>query len=123
MAQSTRVTMEEDQVPFISEKNHQESIVDDFMYGNNVASAHIYIRMGFLRKVYGLLSCQLLCTVVVAGIMVGSEVVRTAVQESPIFLGIAMFSSIGLIFALMLKAHEHPLNMYLLAAFVSQKTL
>lgn len=24
----------------------KESIVDDFMYGSNVATAHVYIRMG-----------------------------------------------------------------------------
>lgn len=28
----------------------KDSIVDDFMYGSNVASAHVYIRMGMLYK-------------------------------------------------------------------------
>jgi hypothetical protein len=29
-------------------KDGKDSVVDDFMYGSNVASAHVYIRMGKL---------------------------------------------------------------------------
>ena len=32
---------------------------DDFAYHNNVAGAALHIRMGFIRKVYSLLSMQL----------------------------------------------------------------
>ncbi|GFR99316.1 transmembrane BAX inhibitor motif-containing protein 4 [Elysia marginata] len=61
---------------FPSSKQHEGgSIVDDFMYGSNVASAHIYIRMGFMRKVYGILSAQLLVTTLVAAVFMTHEVV------------------------------------------------
>lgn len=39
---------------------------DDFSYRNNVANADKEIRLGFVRKVYGLLSVQLLATVAIA---------------------------------------------------------
>lgn len=48
-------------------KDIDGSIEDDFAYRNNVANATQNIRMGFIRKVYGLLSMQLLLTVIVAG--------------------------------------------------------
>ena len=35
------------------------SIVNDFMYGSNVSQSHVSIRLGFLRKVYGILAAQL----------------------------------------------------------------
>lgn len=47
----------------------QRNIVfqDDFAYRNNVANADKQIRLGFIRKVYGLLSIQLLATAAIAG--------------------------------------------------------
>ena len=49
------------------------SIVDDFMYGSNVAQSHVSIRLGFLRKVYGILSVQLLFTTLVGAIIMYSD--------------------------------------------------
>lgn len=54
------------------------SIVDDFMYGSNVAQSHVSIRLGFLRKVYGILSVQLAFTTLVGIIIMSS----TTIQES-----------------------------------------
>lgn len=47
----------------------QPSIVDDFMYGSNVAQSHITIRLGFIRKVYGILCAQLVLTTLVSAFM------------------------------------------------------
>ncbi len=58
------------QTGLTSEPKH--SIVDDFMYGSNVASSHVRIRLGFLRKVYGILSVQLGMTTIVATIIMFS---------------------------------------------------
>ena len=55
----------------------KSSIVDDFMYGNNVASSHITIRLGFIRKVYGILSAQLLFTTFIGTVIMAS----TGIQE------------------------------------------
>lgn len=45
---------------------NKPTIVDDFMYGNNVANSHVTIRLGFIRKVYGILAVQLAFTTLVA---------------------------------------------------------
>ncbi|XP_074646857.1 protein lifeguard 4-like [Tubulanus polymorphus] len=93
------------------------SIVDDFMYGSNVAQCHIYIRMGFLRKVYGILSVQLLVTTLVGAFFMFCEPVKNFVQHSQLPLMSAMLLTFVLIFALMLKRNETPTNYILLAAF------
>ncbi|XP_033095809.1 protein lifeguard 4-like [Anneissia japonica] len=95
----------------------KDSITDDFMYGNNVATSHIQVRMGFLRKVYGILSIQLLVTAVTAALFMSSTTIKSYVQQSSGFLMLAGILSLVLIIALMVKRHESPTNMYLLFAF------
>ena len=55
----------------------KESIVEDFMYGSNVASSHVTIRLGFLRKVYGILSVQLAFTTLVGALVMMSGISET----------------------------------------------
>ena len=45
----------------------ENDLENDFNYGNNVMSASAEIRKGFLRKVYGILTVQLLMTTGVSG--------------------------------------------------------
>ncbi|KAL7636500.1 UNVERIFIED_CONTAM: hypothetical protein RMT77_013275 [Armadillidium vulgare] len=92
-------------------------ITSDFMYNNNVASSHIYIRMGFLRKVYGLLSVQLLLTTVVAGVCAYSQVINSSLKDNPWVFLLCLPLSVVLIIALHIKRHEVPMNFFLLGAF------
>lgn len=48
---------------------------------NNVHNAAIDIRLGFLRKVYGLLSVQLLLTVLVATVFMVFQPLKIFIQE------------------------------------------
>lgn len=50
------------------EYDEEGGLENDFAYRNNVAQASKNVRLGFIRKVYGLLSMQLLLTVIVASI-------------------------------------------------------
>ncbi|XP_061187844.1 protein lifeguard 4-like [Saccostrea echinata] len=100
-----------------SDEFGKHSIVDDFMYGSNVATAHVYIRMGFLRKVYGILSTQLLLTTIVGFLFMSSETVTNYVQQSPWMLLVAMIGSIGLVIALMVYKNQTPTNYVLLGLF------
>lgn len=97
------------------------SIVDDFMYGSNVATAHIYIRMGFLRKVYGILSTQLLITTLTAAFFILHEPTKLFVQQNSWMLMVAMFGTIGIMLALMFKQRETPINYILLMAFTAME--
>ncbi|XP_023572039.1 protein lifeguard 4 [Octodon degus] len=101
----------------------RSSIEDDFNYGSCVASASTHIRMAFLRKVYSILSLQVLLTAVTSTVFLYFESVRTFVQESPALILVSALGALGLIFALILYRHKHPLNLYLLFSFTLLEAL
>ncbi|NXI24864.1 LFG4 protein, partial [Sterrhoptilus dennistouni] len=96
----------------------RSSIEDDFNYGSNVASASVHIRMAFLRKVYSILSVQVLLTTVTSAVFLYSAGVQAFVHERPALLLISGFGSLAVIVALTLYRHQHPVNLYLLFGFV-----
>jgi len=71
------------------------SIENDFMYGSNVASCHVHIRMQFLRKVYGIVAAQLCFVALVSTIMVSLENVKMFFQNNPGFFFINIFGNNG----------------------------
>ncbi|MXQ93911.1 hypothetical protein E5288_WYG022066 [Bos mutus] len=93
------------------------SIEDDFNYGSCVASASVHIRMAFLRKVYSILSLQVLLTTVTLAFFLYFDSIRTFVHESPALILVLALGSLGLILALTVNRHKHPLNLYLLFGF------
>jgi len=93
------------------------AILDDFSYHNNVANANIYIRMGFLRKVYGILSAQLMMTTLIAALFMTSESIKGFVQGSPNVLFSAMILSFVMMIALFVKRRDAPANFILLGLF------
>ncbi|NXD52189.1 LFG4 protein, partial [Corvus moneduloides] len=97
----------------------RSSIEDDFNYGSNVASASVHIRMAFLRKVYSILSVQVLLTTVTSAIFLYSTGVQAFVHERPALLLLSGFGSLAVIVALTLYRHQHPVNLYLLFGFCS----
>lgn len=79
--------------------------------------------MSFLRKVFGILTSQLVLTVLVAGACLALPPVKTFVMLSPaISIGLLLLS-LGVLFALIFKRHESPTNFYLLAAFTFLESL
>ncbi|XP_052780131.1 protein lifeguard 4-like [Mya arenaria] len=95
----------------------EPSIVDDFMYGSNVASAHVTIRLGFLRKVYGILTSQLLLTALVGFIFMMHDGIKTFVQTNNWMMLVAFIGTLATLLPLMIKRQETPTNYILLAAF------
>jgi len=98
-------------------KEENEGIQNDFAYNNNVSNANIKIRMAFLRKVYGLLSIQLLMTVVVAAVFMTCEPVKLFVQRNNWTVGLSFILTMVTLIALHVKRREHPINLILLGAF------
>lgn len=73
-------------VPLILQEDCEQGgkeygIEDDFSYRNNVAQAPINVRLGFIRKVYGLLATQMFLTVVIASICMFTPVVKEFIQK------------------------------------------
>ncbi|KYM96099.1 PREDICTED: protein lifeguard 4-like [Cyphomyrmex costatus] len=116
MATVPLMLVEED-VECGGKEQSEHDIQDDFVYRNNVQNADIKIRMSFLRKVYGLLSIQILMTVALASIFVVSSTVKLYVQNNVWTIGLAFFLTIAILIALMIKRKDHPANLILLSAF------
>ncbi|NWS91870.1 LFG4 protein, partial [Toxostoma redivivum] len=95
----------------------RSSIEDDFNYGSNVTSASVHIRMAFLRKVYSILSIQVLLTTVTSAIFLYSTGVQAFVLERPALLLISGFGSLAVVVALTFYSHQYPVNLYLLFGF------
>ena len=75
--------------------------------------------MGFLRKVYGILSAQLMMTTLIAALFMTSESIKGFVQGSPNVLFSAMILSFVMMIALFVKRRDAPANFILLGLFVS----
>ncbi|XP_026323975.1 protein lifeguard 4-like [Hyposmocoma kahamanoa] len=97
----------------------KESIEDDFAYRNNVVNADKEIRLAFIRKVYGLLSIQLLTTVAIASVFLLVEPVQGFIHRNDWTVFIAFILSMVTLFALIAKRRDHPANLFLLAAFTA----
>ena len=92
---------------------------NDFAYHNNVLGAAKHVRMGFLRKVYSLLGMQLVLTTIIAGVCMGVPQIKEFVHANPWILLLAFVLSLTLLVLCSIKRRESPLNLILLAAFVS----
>ncbi|CAH0722937.1 unnamed protein product, partial [Brenthis ino] len=95
----------------------KESMEDDFAYRNNVMNADKEIRLGFIRKVYGLLTVQLLATVAIASVFMLVKPVQGFIHQNDWMVFIAFIFSMITLFALIIKRRDYPANLYLLAAF------
>ncbi|KAL0849809.1 hypothetical protein ABMA28_011751 [Loxostege sticticalis] len=95
----------------------KENIEDDFAYRNNVMNADKEIRLGFVRKVYGLLTVQLLATTAIASVFLLVKPVQLFIHENQWMVFIAFILSMVTLFALIAKRRDSPANLYLLAAF------
>ncbi|KAI7791800.1 protein lifeguard 4 [Triplophysa rosa] len=105
------------------EKYPRSSIEDDFNYGTNVASASVHIRMDFLRKVYTILSLQIIITTVVSGVFMLCDPIKSFVHSSPALVLISAVGSLILLLALAVYRHQHPINLYLLFGFTLLESL
>merc|ERR1712172_78058 len=100
-----------------SSKGVEAGLESDFAFNNNVAGASKHVRLGFMKKVYGLLAVQLTITTIIGAVFMFTPGVKEFVQSKPMFLFPAFFLSIGLLIALHIKRKESPINLILLAAF------
>ncbi|KAF7242674.1 hypothetical protein EG68_10319 [Paragonimus skrjabini miyazakii] len=106
-------------VPY-SDLESGHPIEKDFAFNNNVANAHVSIRLRFLRKVYGILFTQLMVTVICAGVMFQfKEPLMKAMEYGSFAPLLSVFCALGFLIALMFLKYNTPLNYILLLGFVS----
>jgi len=89
---------------------------DDFKYGVSVSESAPEIRQAFIRKVYTILSVQLIATAAVGGYMKYTNA-SVWIQSNIWSFYVAMIGSFVTLGFLWWKRHSHPLNLVLLSAF------
>lgn len=95
----------------------ENSIENDFAYRNNVVNASQKIRLGFIRKVYTLLSLQLIVSLVIGAVCVLEPHVKGFIKTNDWLVSLSFILSIVILIGLHFKRRETPTNLILLAAF------
>ncbi|TNN08523.1 Protein lifeguard 4 isoform 3 [Schistosoma japonicum] len=109
---------------FLITQESGHPIEKDFAFNNNVSNAHVTIRLRFLRKVYGILFTQLLLTSLCAGTMMMLKPILLENLQQNVWLPIVLiFSTFGILLALMWKRRESPTNFVLLYLFTLCESL
>lgn len=86
------------------------------------AAAYEFMRRGFVNKVFGLLSAQLVLTALVAAPIVLVPAFKAFVSANPWVVMLSSLGSLALILVLSFSEsarHSHPTNLILLAAFTA----
>ncbi|KAK9465897.1 inhibitor of apoptosis-promoting Bax1-domain-containing protein [Lipomyces arxii] len=90
---------------------------DDFKYSTNVSECTISIRNAFVRKVYTILTAQLLMTGGLSTLFMFVPGVRLFVQATPSLMWISLFGSIALLLLTYWKRKSYPTNLMFLTGF------
>uniref|UniRef100_A0A9J7X4P3 Transmembrane BAX inhibitor motif containing 4 n=1 Tax=Cyprinus carpio carpio TaxID=630221 RepID=A0A9J7X4P3_CYPCA len=82
-----------------------------------------YFSLDFLRKVYTILSLQIIITTAVSALFMLCNPIKNFVHESPLLVLISAIGSLILLLALAVYRHQHPINLYLLFGFTLLESL
>jgi len=98
-------------------RSSDDNIPDDFKFGGSVAEATLDIRNQFVRKVYTILTAQLVTTAIVSGLSFWSESYKSWIQSHPGLLWASLFGSIGFLILTYWKRKSYPTNLLFLTGF------
>jgi len=98
-------------------RSSEDNIPDDFKFGGSVAEATIDIRMQFVRKVYAILSVQLIATAILSSVSFYSDSYKNWIQTNQWMMWVSMFGAIGFMLLTYWKRKSYPTNLLFLAGF------
>lgn len=94
-----------------------DNIPDDFKYSSSVAACELPVRQMFLRKVYALLSVQVLISVVVGYTIRLHSGIQSWCFNNMWMFYVSIAGVFGFLIATYLKARSYPINLVLLTGF------
>jgi hypothetical protein len=98
-------------------RSSEDNIPDDFKFGGMVAEATIDIRMAFVRKVYAILSVQLVATAILSSVSFFSVSYKNWIQTNQWMMWISLFGALGFLGLTYWKRKSYPTNLLFLAGF------
>ncbi|TDZ32665.1 Protein lifeguard 4 [Colletotrichum sidae] len=97
--------------------SQDDDIPDDFKFGGSVAEATTDIRNQFIRKVYAILTVQLIATGAVSALSFWSTNYKSWIQSHPGMVWLSLFGSIGFMLLTYWKRKSYPTNLLFLSGF------
>ncbi|PBP16882.1 transmembrane BAX inhibitor motif-containing protein [Diplocarpon rosae] len=102
-----------------SPRSSEDNVPDDFKFGGSVAEASIDLRMAFVRKVYAILSVQLIATAVLSSVSFFSHTYRSWIQSNQWMMWVSLFGAIGFMLLTFWKRKSYPTNLLFLSGFTA----
>ncbi|GAA5885723.1 hypothetical protein JCM5296_000125 [Sporobolomyces johnsonii] len=99
-----------------------DDLEEDFKIGVTVSQSSQDVRMAFVRKVYGVLFCQILGTTLVGWLMSTDSAVQWTRAHSGLMM-IPMFGAIVAMLGVYWKRHSSPANIILLGLFTGLEAI
>lgn len=100
-------------------RGEDDNVPDDFKFGGSVSEATLPIRMQFVRKVYSILTIQILATVAVSSVSYFSVGYKTWIQSHVWMLWVSLIGAIGLMLLTFWKRKSYPTNLLFLGGFTA----
>ncbi|EQB55092.1 hypothetical protein K4K61_007925 [Colletotrichum sp. SAR11_59] len=97
--------------------SQDDDIPDDFKFGGSVAEATTDIRNQFIRKVYAILTVQLIATGIVSALSFWSQSYKTWIQSHPGLVWASLLGSIVFMLLTYWKRKSYPTNLLFLGLF------
>jgi FtsH-binding integral membrane protein len=98
-------------------RSSEDNLPDDFKFGGSVAEATVDIRNQFVRKVYTILTVQLLATAGVSALTFFSTGYKTWIQSHPGVVWISLIGSLVFLGLTWWKRKSYPTNLLFLSGF------
>ncbi|KAJ4341509.1 hypothetical protein N0V95_007210 [Ascochyta clinopodiicola] len=102
-------------------RGEDDNLPDDFKFGGVVAEATLDIRMAFIRKVYAILTVQLLATAGVSALSMTSVTYRNWIQANQWMMWVSLLGTFVFLGLTFWKRKSYPMNLAFLAGFTAME--
>ncbi|KAI9815609.1 MAG: hypothetical protein M1826_001977 [Phylliscum demangeonii] len=100
-------------------RSSEDNIPDDFKFGGSVAEATIDVRHQFIRKVYAILTVQLLATTVLSSVSFVSAGYKHWIRTNQWMMWLSLFGAIAFMLLTFWKRKSYPTNLLFLSGFTA----
>lgn len=98
-------------------RSEDDNVPDDFKFGGSVSEATMDVRMQFVRKVYAILTVQLLLTAALSCASFFSPTYKTWIQSHAWAMWVSLFGAIALMLLTYWRRKSYPTNLLFLTGF------
>ncbi|PHH76699.1 hypothetical protein CDD82_3883 [Ophiocordyceps australis] len=110
---------QDEQGLFGAPRNSEDNIPDDFKFGGSVAEATVEIRNQFIRKVYTILTAQLVVTAAISSVSFFSASYKSWIQSHEALVWVSLIGSLVFLGLTYWKRKSYPTNILFISLFTA----